>query len=116
MKELEWKYPKIDGYPKKLGVPCFIDVHRSIQIAYWRDDANEWDNPVYGWLPRIYDDEGEYAPEVVRWAYVPDGMFDEYIPCSAYQPNYYIKGDACFGTKEREPCGCGGDKSKCDFY
>lgn len=23
---------------------------------------------------------------------------------------------SCWGTKEREPCSCGGDKSKCDFY
>lgn len=22
----------------------------------------------------------------------------------------------CFGTKERDPCGCGGDKSKCTYY
>lgn len=22
----------------------------------------------------------------------------------------------CWGTKEREECNCGGDKSKCDFY
>ena len=22
----------------------------------------------------------------------------------------------CFGTKERYPCGCGGDKDRCTFY
>ena len=30
MKKLEWKNPKIDGYPTKLAAPCFIDIHRSI--------------------------------------------------------------------------------------
>ena len=114
--KLEWKNPKIDGYPTKLGAPCFIYVNRSVQIAYWRDDVKEWDNPIYGWLPRIYDDEGEYPPVITRWAYAPEELFKEPELCSAYQPNYYIKGDACFGTKEREPCSCGGDKSKCDFY
>ena len=24
--------------------------------------------------------------------------------------------DVCYGTKEREECDCGGDKTKCDFY
>lgn len=23
---------------------------------------------------------------------------------------------SCWGTKERKPCSCGGNKSKCDFY
>lgn len=24
--------------------------------------------------------------------------------------------DVCYGTKELEECGCGGDRRKCDFY
>ena len=33
-------------------------------------------------------------------------------------PHHYMEGDTsrCYGTKEREVCGCGGDKAKCDKY
>lgn len=24
--------------------------------------------------------------------------------------------ERCFGTKEKDPCSCGGDKSKCNYY
>jgi hypothetical protein len=117
--KLEWKNPKIDGYPTKPGAPCFIDVSGLIQIAYWQQAINEWNNSIYGLLPRLYDDEGTYPPEVKRWAYIPKellDLFNEFQPCSAYQPNYYKYGDACFGTKERESCTCGGNKLKCNFY
>lgn len=31
-------------------------------------------------------------------------------------PKYEIKHNGiCYGTKDREPCDCGGDKSKCNF-
>jgi len=31
-------------------------------------------------------------------------------------PEYEIKHNGiCYGTKDREPCDCGGDKSKCNF-
>ena len=31
-------------------------------------------------------------------------------------PEYEIKQNGiCYGTKDREPCNCGGDKSKCNF-
>lgn len=38
--------------------------------------------------------------------------------CSCWQKgNWFIKGyDTCNGTRECEPCTCGGDRSKCDFY
>jgi hypothetical protein len=26
-------------------------------VGYWRDDANAWDNPNFGWLERESDDE-----------------------------------------------------------
>ncbi len=31
---------------------------------------------------------------------------------------YYTEGGEglCYGTKEREPCDCGGDESRCDYY
>ena len=34
------------------------------------------------------------------------------VGCSCYDGDY----ERCKGTKEMEPCTCGGNKSKCDFY
>ena len=34
--------------------------------------------------------------------------------CDAYHTDCGFP--QCYGTKEREPCACGGDKRKCDFY
>lgn len=34
--------------------------------------------------------------------------------CLCYH-NEYEHG-VCYGTKEKEPCSCGGDPTKCDFY
>lgn len=37
--------------------------------------------------------------------------------CECWEQGSYIAGyDTCRGTKEREPCECKGDRSKCDFY
>ena len=36
--------------------------------------------------------------------------------CYRYEMNFLNEGGVCYGTKEREPCLCGGDESKCDFY
>lgn len=37
-----------------------------------------------------------------------------HLRCTCYHDEY---GHAeCWGTKEKEPCICGGDKNKCDFY
>ena len=30
--------------------------------------------------------------------------------------DHTTKVGVCFGTKEREECSCGGDRTKCDFY
>lgn len=40
------------------------------------------------------------------------------MPCNAYhaERNFIGKVGVCWGTKECEPCSCGGDESKCDFY
>lgn len=49
--------------------------------------------------------------------------------CKCYQKRRYIRGwkdssspiferevGVCYGTKEKEECACGGDRTKCDFY
>jgi len=38
--------------------------------------------------------------------------------CDCYRAERNYAGDIgiCYGTKECEACGCGGDQSKCDFY
>ena len=33
-----------------------------------------------------------------------------------YTQAYYKMISFCNGTKEREECSCGGDRTKCDFY
>lgn len=40
------------------------------------------------------------------------------MKCDCYHAdkNYLGRIGVCWGTKEMEPCSCGGDKSKCDFY
>lgn len=40
------------------------------------------------------------------------------IKCDAYhnERNYLGGFGICYGTKEREPCSCGGDYNKCNFY
>ena len=73
MSELEWHSPK---EVPTLERQCFIEVGNTFQLAYWRDDAQAWDNMTYGWLPKVYDDSGGiYEQEVRRWAYVPEDLF-----------------------------------------
>lgn len=38
--------------------------------------------------------------------------------CSSYhdEPNWIGRRGVCWGTKEQDPCECGGDESRCDFY
>ena len=40
------------------------------------------------------------------------------IKCDAYhnERNYYGGYGVCWGTKEKDPCTCGGDWNKCNFY
>ena len=40
------------------------------------------------------------------------------IKCDAYhnERNYLGGFGICYGTKEKEPCSCGGDYNKCNFY
>lgn len=45
--------------------------------------------------------------------YVEDRYLVDYTPLM--EPLYKTV-SLCFGTKEREQCSCGGDRTKCDFY
>ena len=38
--------------------------------------------------------------------------------CKCYHDDINFIGErgVCWGTKEKEPCRCGGDETKCDFY
>lgn len=36
--------------------------------------------------------------------------------CECWLSDYDNRHHYCNGTKDRELCGCGGDRSKCDFY
>lgn len=40
------------------------------------------------------------------------------VNCSCYHDeiNFIGQRGVCWGTKEMEPCSCGGDAAKCDFY
>ena len=42
----------------------------------------------------------------------------EPIVCKSYhaEKNFLGKVGVCYGTKEKEPCSCKGDKNKCDYY
>ena len=37
-------------------------------------------------------------------------------PCYHDEENWLHERGVCWGTKEREPCSCGGDELKCNFY
>lgn len=45
-------------------------------------------------------------------------MAVEPMICSCYHDdqNCLQKRGVCWGTKEREPCTCGGDPTRCDFH
>lgn len=36
--------------------------------------------------------------------------------CYHDEKNFLHECGVCYGTKEKEPCSCGGDPAKCDFY
>lgn len=40
------------------------------------------------------------------------------VKCPCYKPEGFGPGDVarCSGTREIDPCNCGGDRTKCDFY
>lgn len=40
------------------------------------------------------------------------------MACKCYHADKNFLGEigVCWGTKECEPCSCGGDEAKCDFY
>lgn len=50
--------------------------------------------------------------------YSPEKFFSAERKCHAYsnEKNWLGEIGVCNGTKEREPCSCGGYEWKCDFY
>ena len=51
---------------------------------------------------------------------INDAMADSFIKrqrCSCYEEGSWVQGcGTCNGTKDREPCNCKGDRTRCDFY
>lgn len=51
---------------------------------------------------------------------VSDAMADAWLSrqkCECWTEGNWVTGyDTCLGTKEKEPCACKGDRTKCDFY
>lgn len=48
-----------------------------------------------------------YAQKKIRYTY---------DPVTGQPIKHNIDVGVCYGTKEREECDCGGDRTKCDFY
>ena len=50
--------------------------------------------------------------------YIGEHQLESITKCSCWEKgHWFIEGyDTCNGTREREPCRCGGDRNKCDFY
>ena len=42
--------------------------------------------------------------------------YEEFSYCLTSNPPIYKTESRCLGTKERDLCSCGGDKTKCNFY
>ena len=61
-----------------------------------------------------------YGCEDFDLSSISNDMADKWIrtkQCQCFEPGSWVKGyDTCMGTKEREPCSCKGDRTKCDFY
>ena len=52
---------------------------------------------------------------------ISDDMADRWVArqrCDYYEPtNWFIPYcGTCLGTREKEPCACEGDRTRCDFY
>ena len=80
----------------------------------WFVDWCEWLNGR--WVVRLDDDKVADVRNVVAWCkpldpYQPDAKCDCYHPDGGYN-----NAPCCWGTKEKDACSCGGDRSKCDFY
>lgn len=48
--------------------------------------------------------------KVTHWMPLPEAPRDINTECKCYHEG------KCWGTKEMDPCECGGDEKKCDFY
>ena len=52
---------------------------------------------------------------------ISDEMADRWVSrqrCDYYEPNNWFVPccGTCLGTREKEPCTCEGDRTRCDFY
>lgn len=60
-----------------------------------------------------HSDDYDLAP-------INDKMADIWIAaqkCSCYEEGSWVQGcGTCNGTKDREPCKCAGNRTKCDLY
>lgn len=60
---MEWINCK-DGMPDKYQ-DCLVTDGEDYWIAYWRDDIQEWDNTIYGFISKF---SSEYIkPDIVCW-------------------------------------------------
>ena len=109
----EWHYIDEGDYP-----PFYRDVLVQLNnndtniIAYWRDDAQWWDNPITGWVPHEGADGNPWSAG--RWSFLPMSLYAPNNKCDAYIEGK--DGGRCFGTKEIDPCSCEGIPRYCDFY
>lgn len=65
------------------------------------------------------NDNGEFISEsMIKPGSHPNRKKPDPGMCLCYKPEGHGPGDTarCSGTKDQDPCGCGGDRTKCDFY
>ena len=63
-------------------------------------------------MPEMQDIPSRKISTSYNYSYKQHSNVDEHTPCDCYD----AKNMCCNGTKEQDPCGCGGVRSKCDFY
>lgn len=82
------------------GTNYFDSQLRKAKIYYYLKYAQE-----------ILDRFPERHPEIIEVALT---VVEKVKPCDCLHKE--CGKTVCYGTKEREQCSCGGDKSKCNFY
>lgn len=109
----EWHYIKDNDYPP-YGCEVLVQLEGDDTnlIAFWRDDAQWWDNCITGWVPREGADGGKWGAG--RWSYLPSSLYAPNNICNAYIVG--TDGPHCLGTKEIESCSCEGIPRNCNFY
>lgn len=68
-----------------------------------------------GQIMEVYPREVRFIDDLIR-----EYVFPEEKPTTTFEPCkcYHTKDEhgECWGTKEKDPCSCGGDKTLCDYY